>query len=252
MQFISVFSCAPLSLPSAINSKSYLAPLAPVLSPSAPAASVSPDFKSSMTAYDAKKRLKPPRSLFWTKTYLQQQITMLATHKRRFSVVISLLVLLMMTVAALIVLWLHVNHQTLLDRGVLRLKVPDRVFERVEALKAAMPRSSMFSNMSVETMHQQLPVWVISLARATQRRQHMLEQVQAAGVAGLVRRSRSAPLYGRRGGYTGFDRLYQWVASLTDCARAAMNALAGVTNYEFIDAADYRNASSYTEAELHK
>lgn len=31
-----------------------------------------------------------------------------------------------------------------------------------------------------------------------------------------------------------------------------MTALAGVTNYDFIDAADYRNASSYTEAEFHK
>lgn len=135
-----------------------------------------------MTAYDVKKRIKRARSLFWTNTYLQQQITKLATHKRRSSVVISLLLLLLMTVANLTAFLKHVNYQTLVDRGVLRLKVPDRVFEQAEARKAAMPRSSMFANMSVETMHQQLPVWIISLARATQRRQHMLEQVQAAGV----------------------------------------------------------------------
>lgn len=164
-----------------------------------------------MIADDVKKRLKPTHSLFWTPTYLQQQINTLAAHKKRFFVVISLLALLLMSVAALRVLWQHVNHQTLLDRGVLLLKVPDRVFERAEALKTAMPRSSMFANMSVETMHQQLPLWIVSLARATQRRQHMLKQVQAAGVAGVVRRSRSATMYGRHGGCNCVDRLDQWV-----------------------------------------
>jgi hypothetical protein len=74
-----------------------------------------------------------------------------------------------------------IDLMTLLDRGVLRLKVPDSVFERAEALKAAMPRSSIFLNLSADTMHKQLPVWIVSLARATQRRQHMIGQIKAAG-----------------------------------------------------------------------
>jgi GR25 family glycosyltransferase involved in LPS biosynthesis len=41
----------------------------------------------------------------------------------------------------------------------------------------------MFQNMSVEAMHQQLPVWIISLARATNRRQHMAKQIKGAGEA---------------------------------------------------------------------
>jgi hypothetical protein len=40
----------------------------------------------------------------------------------------------------------------------------------------------MFQNMTVEAMHQQLPVWVLSLARATRRRQHVIQTVRDAGV----------------------------------------------------------------------
>jgi hypothetical protein len=40
----------------------------------------------------------------------------------------------------------------------------------------------LFQNMTVEEMHQQLPVWIITLARATTRRQHMLKQIEAAGM----------------------------------------------------------------------
>lgn len=50
----------------------------------------------------------------------------------------------------------------------------------------------MFQNMTVEAMHEQLPVWIISLARATKRRQHMAKQIEAAGVRFAERRKLEA------------------------------------------------------------
>jgi hypothetical protein len=68
-----------------------------------------------------------------------------------------------------------------LCRGVVRLKVSSNAYEQAEAIKASMPRTTYFEGWTVDTLQQELPIWVLSLARAKDRRETMIKQLTAAG-----------------------------------------------------------------------
>jgi hypothetical protein len=44
-----------------------------------------------------------------------------------------------------------------------------------------MPRTTYFEGWTVDTLQQELPIWVLSLARAKDRRAAMIEELKAAG-----------------------------------------------------------------------
>jgi hypothetical protein len=58
---------------------------------------------------------------------------------------------------------------------------PETVWKEREALKASMPRTTYFEGWTVDTLQQELPIWVLSLARAKDRRAAMIEELKAAG-----------------------------------------------------------------------
>lgn len=66
----------------------------------------------------------------------------------------------------------------------LRWNVPDSTYAGVAAAKALLPKTKAFQGLTPETLQQQLPVYVISLARATGRRTAMARTMAAAGVSG--------------------------------------------------------------------
>lgn len=55
------------------------------------------------------------------------------------------------------------------------------MWQQVEACKQALPKDSTYQNLTASQLQQQLPVWVISLRRATERRQNMVLQLKQAG-----------------------------------------------------------------------
>lgn len=58
---------------------------------------------------------------------------------------------------------------------------PETVWEQREAIKASMPRTTYFEGWTVQTLQQELPIWMLSLARAKDRRQAMIKELDAAG-----------------------------------------------------------------------
>ncbi len=67
-------------------------------------------------------------------------------------------------------------------RGVVRWNVPDAKYEQVSTAKANLPRTKAFQGLTPETLQQQVPIWVISLARATARRKSITQNLAAAGI----------------------------------------------------------------------
>jgi DNA-binding phage protein len=61
--------------------------------------------------------------------------------------------------------------------------VPDDKYRQVTAAKAHIPRTTAFQGLTSETLQQQLPVYVISLARAISRRSTMAQTMHAAGIS---------------------------------------------------------------------
>lgn len=60
--------------------------------------------------------------------------------------------------------------------------MPNQEWERAEAVKVSLPKTQLFSGWTTDTLKQELPVWVISLARATKRRRTILKELRKAGV----------------------------------------------------------------------
>jgi hypothetical protein len=50
-----------------------------------------------------------------------------------------------------------------------------------EAIKASMPRTTYFEGWTVDTLQKELPIWVLSLARAKDRREAMIKTLAEAG-----------------------------------------------------------------------
>jgi hypothetical protein len=50
-----------------------------------------------------------------------------------------------------------------------------------EAIKASMPRTTYFEGWTVDTLQKELPIWVLSLARAKDRREAIIKELKAAG-----------------------------------------------------------------------
>lgn len=69
-------------------------------------------------------------------------------------------------------------------RGVLRWNVPDGKYAEVAAAKALLLKIKAFQGLTPETLQQQLPIYAISLTRATNRRTAMARTMAAAGVSG--------------------------------------------------------------------
>lgn len=67
-------------------------------------------------------------------------------------------------------------------RGVIRWKVPDTRYQQAAAAKARLPKTMQFSDLTPETLQQRVPIWVISLARATARRRSITQHLAAAGI----------------------------------------------------------------------
>jgi hypothetical protein len=65
---------------------------------------------------------------------------------------------------------------------VIRWSVPDARYQQVSAVKAGMPRTNDFQGLTPDTLQQHVPIWVISLARATARRQSITRNLAAAGI----------------------------------------------------------------------
>lgn len=57
----------------------------------------------------------------------------------------------------------------------------DNPWQPLETIKAAMPRTQLFDGWTVDTLQQELPIWVISLKRAKERRQAMIKGLETAG-----------------------------------------------------------------------
>ncbi|WIA23889.1 hypothetical protein OEZ85_013539 [Tetradesmus obliquus] len=68
-------------------------------------------------------------------------------------------------------------------RGVLRVKVPESKWKELEKAKRSMPKDTTYQNMTAQQLREELPVWVISLARATERRTTVRKVLEAAGVS---------------------------------------------------------------------
>jgi hypothetical protein len=66
---------------------------------------------------------------------------------------------------------------------VLRCNHPDSKYAEVTAANALLPKTNAFQGLTPQTLQQQLPIYVISLARATGRRTAMLDTLAAAGVS---------------------------------------------------------------------
>jgi GR25 family glycosyltransferase involved in LPS biosynthesis len=49
--------------------------------------------------------------------------------------------------------------------------------------KRGLPKDSTFRHLNVSQLQQQLPVWVLNMKGATQRRQHMVQALEAAGIS---------------------------------------------------------------------
>uniref|UniRef100_A0A383VT41 Glycosyl transferase family 25 domain-containing protein n=1 Tax=Tetradesmus obliquus TaxID=3088 RepID=A0A383VT41_TETOB len=68
-------------------------------------------------------------------------------------------------------------------RGVLRVKVPESKWKELEKAKRSMPQDTTYQNMTAQQLREELPVRVISLARATERRTTVSKILEAAGVS---------------------------------------------------------------------
>lgn len=60
--------------------------------------------------------------------------------------------------------------------------MPDATYEQVSSVKAGMPRTQAFQGLTSETLQQRVPIWVISVGRATTRRQSIVRNLAAAGI----------------------------------------------------------------------
>lgn len=67
-------------------------------------------------------------------------------------------------------------------RGVLRWNKQNSQYAEAAAAKALLPRTQDFQHLTPQTLLQHIPIWVISLARATKRRTTMAQTMAAANV----------------------------------------------------------------------
>jgi hypothetical protein len=83
----------------------------------------------------------------------------------------------------------------LLCRGALRVDIhtgccgAERKWEELEAAKRMMPKAPAFQDMTPQQLRSNLPVRVISLARATERRNQLITALNAAGTATPIRQA---------------------------------------------------------------
>ncbi|KIY93027.1 hypothetical protein MNEG_14936 [Monoraphidium neglectum] len=88
----------------------------------------------------------------------------------------------------LVVARLALDVETLTWRGAIRLDHRhgccgvEAQWRRVEAQKASMPKAREFDGLTARQLRGRLPIWVISLASATDRRANVIRNMQAEGV----------------------------------------------------------------------
>lgn len=168
-------------------------------------------------------------------------------------------------------------------RGKYRRVLSEQEWEHVEAAKAALPKDPFFQSLTAEQLQKEIPVRVISLRRAVERRQEMVKQLTGAGEHSKAN-LRHGALYSKtvcllaehciveargQAGSLTHDHIHCTNNSLaaaflstswqrcTVAIKVFVNGTpatllyAGIRNYEIVDAVDGRN-ESLTEQDVKK